>query len=168
MGALDTVLDTTLAGSSKLGFAARGLSVEETFPEVAGKHIMVTGGTGGIGRATVQRLAANGAIVYAVGRNDDKLATLVGETDGEVVGLKADLSSMAAIVELADDYLATDQPLHGLINNVGIMIHERTVTDEGWELTYATNLLGQYILTKRLLPALIESAPSRVVMVSSG
>ncbi len=168
MGALDSLLDSTLAGYSKVGFSARSLSVAETFPEVAGKHIMVTGGTGGIGRATVERLAANGAIVHAVGRNQGKLDALVSETSGEVVPHRADLSSMEAIVQLADDYLASGQPLHGLVNNVGIMIHERTVTDEGWEITYATNLLGQYVLTRKLLPRLIESAPARVVMISSG
>ena len=129
---------------------------------------MVTGGTGGIGRATVQRLAADGAIVHAVGRNPDKLATLVAETEGSVIPHEADLSSMVAIVKLADDFLASGTPLHGLVNNVGVMVHDRTVTDEGWELTYATNLLGQYVLTRSLLPRLIESAPSRIVMVSSG
>ena len=75
---------------------------------------------------------------------------------------------MAEIVDLADAYIASEQPLHGIVNNVGIMIHERTVTDEGYEITYATNLLGQYILTKKLLPVLEASAPARVVMVSSG
>ncbi len=74
---------------------------------------------------------------------------------------RADLSSMADIVRLADSYLESGTPLHGLVNNVGVMIHERTVTDEGWELTYATNLLGQYVLTRRLLPRMIESAPAR-------
>lgn len=168
MSFIDSALDTTLAGYSKIGFSSRGLSVDETFPEVAGKHIMVTGATGGIGRAAVERLAANGAIVHAVGRNQTKLDTLVAETEGTVVAHKADLSSMAAIVSLATDYLASGERLHGLVNNVGIMIHERTVTEEGWEITYATNLLGQYILTQLLLPRMIESAPARVVMVSSG
>ena len=168
MGFLDSALDATLAGYSKVGFSSRGLSVDEEFPEVAGKHIMVTGATGGIGKAVAQRLAANGAVVHVVGRNAAKLEALVDETEGEVVTHQADLSSMAAIVKLADDYIASGHPLHGLVNNVGIMIHERTVTDEGWEITYATNLLGQYVLTRKLLPVLEASAPSRIVMVSSG
>ena len=134
MGFLDSALDTTLAGYSKVGFSSRGLSVDEQFPEVAGKHVMVTGATGGIGKAVAQRLAANGAVVHAVGRNAGKLEALVNETEGDVVPHQADLSSMDAIVGLADDYLSSGQPLHGLVNNVGIMIHERTVTDEGWEI----------------------------------
>ena len=168
MGFIDTALDTTLAGYSKIGFTSRGLSLDETYPSIEGKHVMITGGTGGIGRATVERLAANGAIVHAVGRNAEKLERLVAETSGTVIPHQADLSSMEAIGRLADDFVASGQPLHGLVNNVGIMIHERTLTDEGWEITYATNLLGQYILTKRLLPVLMESAPARIVMISSG
>ncbi len=168
MGFLDSALDTTLAGYTKLGFTTRGLSTDQRFPEVAGRHVMVTGATGGIGKAVAQRLAGDGATVHAVGRSAAKLDALVAETDGEVVPHQADLSNMASIVELTERYVASGTPLQGLVNNVGIMIHERTVTDEGWEITYATNLLGQYVLTKRLLTVLEASAPSRIVMVSSG
>ena len=168
MAFLDSALDTTLAGYTKFGVSLRSIDVDERFPEIDGKHVMVTGATGGIGKAVAQRLAANGATVHAVGRSQEKLDALVSETSGTIVPHKADLSSMQAIVDLADAYLSSGEPLHGLVNNVGIMIHERTETDEGYEITYATNLLGQYVLTKLLLPALSASAPSRVVMVSSG
>ena len=165
---LDTALDSTLAGYTRFGQSLRSIDAEQPFPEVAGKHVMVTGATGGIGKAVAQRLAANGAVVHAVGRNPAKLDDLVAATEGSIVPHTADLSSMAAIVDLADAYIASGEPLHGIVNNVGIMIHERTVTDEGYEITYETNLLGQYVLTKKLLPVLETSAPSRVVMVSSG
>ncbi|MBW2472189.1 MAG: SDR family NAD(P)-dependent oxidoreductase [Deltaproteobacteria bacterium] len=168
MGFLDSALDSTLAGYTRFGAALRDVDVDERFEEVAGKHVMVTGATGGIGKAVAQRLAENGAVVHAVGRSDSKLEALVANTPGTVVPHRADLSSMQQIAELADSYLESGAPLHGLVNNVGIMIHERTETSEGYEITYATNLLGQYVLTKRLLPALERSAPSRVVMVSSG
>lgn len=168
MSIIDTALDRTLVGYTKIGSSARGLNSDEPFPEVAGKHIMVTGATGGIGKAAAERLAANGAVVHAVGRSEDKLAALKAGADGTIIPHKADLSLMRSIVELTDSYAEAGDPLHGLVNNVGIMIHERTETEEGFELTFATNLLGQYVLTLRLLPALIASAPSRVVMVSSG
>lgn len=168
MRTIDSTLDATLAGYTKLGTRVRGIDTAEEFPEVSGKHVMVTGATGGIGRAVVVRLATNGAIVHAVGRSQDKLDALVAEAPDQIIPHRADLSSMHEIVRLADDYLASGEPLHGLINNVGIMTHERQVTDEGWELTYATNLLGQYVLTRRLVPALEAGAPSRIVMVSSG
>ncbi|MGI9529711.1 MAG: SDR family NAD(P)-dependent oxidoreductase [Acidimicrobiia bacterium] len=165
---IDTTLDATLVGYTKLGARARGIDTAERFPEVAGRHVMVTGATGGIGRTTALRLADNGAVVHAVGRSTDKLDALVAEAAGDVVPHRADLSSMTEIVALTDAFVASGNPLHGLVNNVGIMIHERTVTPEGWEITYATNLLGQYVLTRRLLPVLAASAPSRIVMVSSG
>lgn len=168
MAFIDTSLDTTLLGYTRIGPRARGIDTAERFPEVEGRHMMVTGATGGIGRATALRLAENGAVVHAVGRSTDKLDALVSEAAGDVVPHRADLSSMSEIVALTDAFTASASPLHGLVNNVGIMIHERTVTTEGWEITYATNLLGQYVLTQRLLPILEASAPSRIVMVSSG
>jgi len=168
MGFIDSALDTTLAGYTRFGISLRDVNVDEAFPEVAGHHVMVTGATGGIGKAVAQRLASNGAIVHAVGRNPAKLEDLVETTEGTIVPHVADLSSIEAIVRLSDEYVASGEPLQGLVNNVGIMIHERTVTDEGYEITYATNLLGQYVLAKKLIPVLESSAPSRIVMVSSG
>lgn len=168
MRTIDSTLDAALAGYTKLGFAARRLDVDEPFPEVAGRHVMVTGATGGIGRATVERLARNGAIVHAVGRNAGKLDALASEVNGDVRTWQTDLSLMAEVAGLADRFVAGGVPLHGLVNNVGVMSHERVETSEGFELTYATNLLGQYLLTTLLLPVLEASAPSRIVMVSSG
>lgn len=165
---VDAALDTTLAGYTKFGVSLRDVDVAESFPEIAGRHVMVTGATAGIGKAVAQRLAGDGAVVHAVGRNPAKLEDLVEATEGTIVTHVADLSSIEAIVSLSDEYIASGDPLHGLVNNVGIMIHERTVTDEGYEITYATNLLGQYVLTTKLLPLLEASAPSRIVMVSSG
>lgn len=168
MNLLDKALDATLIGYTRIGFASRRLSVDEPFPSLAAKHVMVTGATGGIGKATVERLARNGAIVHAVGRNREKLDTLVTGTQGSVVPHQADLSSMEQTEQLAMGFLDLGEPLHGLVNNVGVMSSTRQVTDEGFELTYATNLLGQYVLTKRLVEGLVAERPSRIVFVSSG
>jgi len=168
MGFLDTTLDKTLAGYTKLGVSSRGIDVTERFEEVAGEHIMVTGATGGIGKAATLRLAENGAIVHAVGRNPAKLAALVAEGGERIIPHQADLSSMASIASLASEYIESGFPLHALVNNVGVMSRERTVTDEGFELSYATNLLGQFLLIELLAPVLDASSPSRVVLVSSG
>lgn len=163
---IDSALDTTLAGYTKLGFSARGLDTEETFADLDGQAIVVTGATGGIGRATVERLAANGATVHAIGRNQEKLDRLERSVAGDVIGHEADLSLMTDIVSLTKRLRGLD--LNGLVNNVGTMSSDRRETDEGFELTYATNLLGQYVLTTRLLPSLLAGAPSTVIMVSSG
>lgn len=168
MAAIDTLLDTSLLGFTKLGVSARGINITEPFPEVHGKHVIVTGATGGIGRATSIRLASSGAIVHGVGRSAEKLAALKEDTDGTVVTHQVDLSNMEAIRQLTESVLADGYELHGVVNNVGVMTQERVTTVEGFELTYAVNLLGQYVLTTNLLPALISAAPSRIVMVSSG
>lgn len=129
---------------------------------------MVTGATGGIGRAVALRLASDGATVHAVGRSTEKLAALKSGTNGTIITHRADLSSMEAIRELTDTFLADGYGLYSIVNNVGVMTHRRVTTDEGFELTYAVNLLGQYVLTSNLVPALVSAAPSRVAMVSSG
>lgn len=168
MTGIDSLLDATLLGFTKLGLSARGLNVVEEFPDVAGRHVMVTGATGGIGRAAAERLVSNGATVHGVGRSAEKLASLKAGADGAVITHLADLSSMEAIRRLTQTILADGYPLSGIVNNVGVMSQERVTTSEGFELSYAVNLLGQYVLTTNLLPALKSGAPSRIVMVSSG
>ena len=164
---IDDILDRTLIGFSRVGFTTRHLSVDERFPSVAGHHVIVTGATGGIGRAAVERFVANGATVHAVGRSQDKLDKLVTDLGSSVVPHKADLSIMSETSTLADEIIATGESIHGLVNNVGVMVRERRITSEGFELTYATNLLGQYILTERLTQGLAQSL-QRIVFVSSG
>ena len=168
MAAIDTFLDKSLLGYTKLGTLARHIDVKDEFPGISGGHVMVTGATGGIGRAVTQRLAANGAVVHAVGRSREKLDALQTDTNGTVITHQTDLSNMGSIEDLATDFLRAGHRLDGIVNNVGVMTHERVITDEGFELTYALNLLGQYVLVMNLLPALVTSSPSRIVMVSSG
>jgi len=164
----DRILDATLLGYTRLGSSMRRVDVGEPFPEVGGKHVMVTGATGGIGRSIALRLASNGAMVHAVGRSEAKLVRLQDEVGERLSPHLADLSLMADVAELGRTLVATGTPLQVLVNNVSVMAHDRTTTDEGWELTYATNVLGPFVLTRHLLPVLEESAPSRIVFVSSG
>ena len=168
MAPIDTVLDKSLLGFTKLGFLARAIDVNEEFPDVSGSHVMVTGATAGIGRATARRLATNGVVVHAVGRSQEKLDVLAAETKETVVTHCSDLSNMKAIEHLSTKFKGEGYRLDGIVNNVGVMTHKRIVTGEGFELSYAVNLLGQYVLVMNLLPALIASEPSRIVMVSSG
>eukprot|EP00877_Chromochloris_zofingiensis_P002376 jgi/Chrzof1/12139/Cz06g22190.t1 len=89
-----------------------------------------------------------------------------GNTD---VHLKVcDVSSLTSIAAFADDFKQTGAGLHVLINNAGAMFEERQRSSEGFDMSFATNTLGQLALTVQLLPALAASAPSRVLMVSSG
>lgn len=139
---------------------------------LAGRTAVVTGATAGLGREAATRLAELGARVVIVGRNPEKTARVRDEiadaTDGDVVYEIADLSSMAEVAGLAERLLTAEPTINVLVNNAGSLFPERQVTAEGRERTFATNLLGHYLLTERLIPRLVESAPARIVNVSSG
>lgn len=137
--------------------------------------VLVTGSTDGIGRATARALAAAGAKVILHGRSkakvDAALAKLAEELPGaELEGVSFDLGSLSAVRRGAEQILARVPALHVLVNNAGIYADERTLTDDGIELTFAVNHVGPFLLTELLAPRLEESAteaPSRVIDVSS-
>jgi NAD(P)-dependent dehydrogenase (short-subunit alcohol dehydrogenase family) len=138
--------------------------------------VLVTGSTDGIGRATARALAAAGMKVLLHGRSKTKvdatIAALQGELPGaELDGVSFDLGSMAAVRRGAEAILAKAPALHVLVNNAGIFAPERTVTDDGIELTFAVNHVGPFLLTELLAARLEASAtdgvPSRVIDVSS-
>ena len=137
------------------------------------KTILVTGATDGIGRATALELARRGARVVVHGRNGDKVRAVVSEVaaaaaDGAgPVGVIGDLASFTAVRQLAAEITGQVPALDVLINNAGVFATERTLTDDGHELTFAVNHLATFLLTSLLLPSLRAAAPSRVVTVSS-
>ncbi|MBK9125594.1 MAG: SDR family oxidoreductase [Chloroflexi bacterium] len=138
-----------------------------------GKTVLITGGTNGIGLETARALAKMGAHVVIVGRSPQKTEAVVAdlrESTGSaaVDGLLADLSLMREVNSLADTFLARYDRLDVLVNNAGAIFYSREVTDEGLELTFALNHMSYYLLTRRLLPLILASAPSRIVNVSSG
>lgn len=164
---VDRILDTLVVpGFSRLGYTLRGLDGDH--PRVDGRTMVVTGATAGLGEWTVRRLADLGANVVAVGRSGEKLEHLKRTIPGGVTTELADLSSMAEVAALADRLIDAHPHIHVLVNNVGAMFDSRQETDEGLELTFATNLAGQFLLTNRLIPKLIASAPARIITVSSG
>jgi len=137
-----------------------------------GKVVLVTGGTGGIGKATSEGLANLGARVVVVGRDRSKgvaaAAEIKATTGNEAVELVvADLSSQAEIHRLAREFEANHQRLDALVNNAGAMYARRFETAEGIEGTLAVIHLAPVLLTGLLLPMLQRSAPSRIVNVSS-
>ena len=139
---------------------------------MVGRTCMITGASSGIGRATALELARMGADLVLVcrdrGRADATVAeirTSTGNSRVEVV--IADLSSQQAIRQLARDYLATDRPLHVLINNAGVVNLRRRLTVDGIETVFAVNHLAYFLLTNVLLDRLKESAPARIVNVAS-
>jgi NAD(P)-dependent dehydrogenase (short-subunit alcohol dehydrogenase family) len=137
-----------------------------------GKTCMITGASSGIGRATALELARSGATLVLVCRDRTRGEATVAEiaeqtANREVTLLLADLGVQREIRRLADEFLATDRPLHVLVNNAGIVNLQRTVTADGIETTFAVNHLGYFLLTNLLLERLCRSAPARIVNVAS-
>jgi retinol dehydrogenase-14 len=137
-----------------------------------GKVVLITGGTSGIGRATATALAAMGAEVVVSGRSRQRGDAAVEEmrdTSGnEKISLMlADLAVQAEVRGLAEEFRKRYDRLDVLVNNAGIIQSKRTETPDSIELTLAVNHLAPFLLTNLLLDLLKESAPSRIVTVSS-
>jgi retinol dehydrogenase-14 len=142
-------------------------------PLMAGKSVLVTGGTGGIGRATAAGLAALGARVGITGRDPVRTEAAVASIRAApgspaVDGFAADLSVRAGVRRLAAQVLDTYPRLDVLVNNVGGFWAHRHVTADGLERTFALNHLAPFLLTGLLLDRLTASAPARIITVSSG
>jgi retinol dehydrogenase 14 len=138
---------------------------------MAGKTVVVTGGSGGIGKATASGLARMGAHIAITGRDrerlDDAAVEIRAAAREQVDVFVADLSSQSEVRRLADDVLQTLPRIDVLVNNVGGYWNTRHVTADGLERTFALNHLAPFLLTNLLLERLKESAPSRVVTVAS-
>jgi NAD(P)-dependent dehydrogenase (short-subunit alcohol dehydrogenase family) len=141
---------------------------------MTGTTVLVTGGTGGIGRATAEALAGLGARVAIVGRERaravraaEQISGSVGR-DGAVEAFAADLSAQSEVRRLAEEVLAAYPRLDVLVNNVGGYWAHRHTTADGLEHTFALNHLAPFLLTNLLLGRLEASTPARVVTVSSG
>src|SRR5947207_5243164 len=140
---------------------------------MAGKSVLVTGGTGGIGKATAIGLAALGARVGITGRDQartEAAAAGIGAATGSpaVDAFAADMSGQAGVRRLAALVLDTYPRLDVLVNNAGGFWAHRHLTADGLEHTFALNYLAPFLLTGQLLERLTASAPARVVTVSSG
>lgn len=158
----------SIAGFTNLGYHLHARDFEPVAIDMHDRTVVVTGGTGGLGRAAATALAGLGARVIVVGRTPGKLEETARQLSGRARGLRADLSLMADIRALAHELLESESRIDVLINNVGVLLPEREETKEGLEKTLATNLAGHFLLTELLLPRLRQSAPSRIIEVSSG
>jgi NAD(P)-dependent dehydrogenase (short-subunit alcohol dehydrogenase family) len=132
---------------------------------------LVTGANTGIGRETATELAARGARVFLACRSEKKtrpvIEEIVAQTGNDALHFLAlDLADLASVRACSDAFLATGEPLHALINNAGLA-GRRGVTESGFEMAFGTNYVGSFLLTNRLLDRLHESAPARIVNVSS-
>jgi retinol dehydrogenase 14 len=138
---------------------------------MVGHTVLVTGSTGGIGKATALRLAAMGSQVAVTGRDPGRAhaaARAIQDDHGvEVMAFVADLSSQSEVRRLADEVQEVLPRLDVLVNNVGGYWNTRHVTVDGLEHTFALNHLAPFLLTNLLVELLTRNAPARVVTVAS-
>ena len=140
---------------------------------VPDQTILLTGATDGMGRELARELAAQGASLILHGRNaakgQDLLAELRASTGNDRLSYElADFSSLEDIRKLADRVLSTHDRLDALVNNAGIGVElARQESQDGLELTFQVDYLAAYMLSCRLAPLLVRSAPARIVNVSS-
>jgi dehydrogenase/reductase SDR family member 12 len=172
---LDKTLDlTVVAGYTNVGYRIR----ERSWSELAehsmdGRLVLVTGATSGLGLAAAEGFARLGAGVRLLARDEERgelararITARTGNRDIRV-GL-CDLSDLDSVRDFVEGFYVEESRLDVLVNNAGAMLAARTLSREGVELTFATNILGPFLLTSLLVPLLQASAPARVVNVSSG
>ncbi|MEM9564549.1 MAG: SDR family NAD(P)-dependent oxidoreductase [Actinomycetota bacterium] len=139
--------------------------------DLTGKTAIVTGGSGGIGEETARALTANGAAVTIAARNADRLAAAAGRiasaTGQQVETGVLDLADPASVRAFAETWLSGHRTLDLLMNNAGVMGFPLRRSAEGFELQFATNHLGHFLLTNLLLPALDAAGSARVVNTTS-
>jgi len=149
-----------------------GFFTTDDIPDQTGKLAIVTGSTGGTGYETALELTRKGAeIVIAArhpGKGEDAIRRIRRAVPTAQVRFEAiDLASQASVAAFADRMLEIGRPIGILVNNAGVMaLPTREVTGDGFELQLATNYLGHFALTARLLP-LLSAGRARVVQLSS-
>jgi len=157
----------SIAGFTNIGYRIHSRHHDPVTTDMTGRTVVITGATGGLGRACAEAIAALGARTIVVGRDAEKLDAVEREIGGSVAAYQADLSLMSEIRDLVERLRVEDR-IDVLVNNVGVLLPERTETAEGLEATLATDLAGQFLLTNLLIPRLVENGDSRIVNVTSG
>jgi NAD(P)-dependent dehydrogenase (short-subunit alcohol dehydrogenase family) len=175
---VDDGLEITLVGSfSRLGYAARRRLFGWQDPPpgaLEGRTALVTGPTSGLGRATAEALAGLGARVILVGRDPERLAVVSRELAAAHGGtdrfptVLADMSSLASVNQAVAAIVGSEARLDIVVDNAGAIYPERRLTAEGLEATFATMVVGPFVLISGLLPLLEESGDGRVISVVSG
>lgn len=138
----------------------------------SGRIAVVTGANSGLGFETAAALGAHGGTVVMAARNADRLQAAMAELRRRHPGADleptvVDLASLASVREAAARILAAHAKLDLLVDNAGVMAIPRAETADGFEMQFGTNYLGHFALTGLLLPAMVSTPSSRVVLVTS-
>jgi len=174
---VDSALEVTVVGSfSRIGPAVRRRLFQWGDPPAAalrGKTALVTGPTSGLGQATARGLAALGARVVLVGRDERRLARVrdqLTRQSGEdrFPTVVVDMGSLASVRSAIEQVGGTETRIDLLVDNAGAIYPERTLSPDGIEATIALLVVGPFALTGGLLPLLRASGDARVIAVTSG
>ena len=140
---------------------------------LTGKVVIITGGNSGIGKYTAIDLARRGAKVYIA----SEVSVKEGEAAAKEIQLesgnpsvyfrKLDLASMKSVKEFASNILEQESQIHVLVNNSGVFLYHKRLTEDGFDATMAINYVGHYLLTLLLLERIKNSAPSRILVATS-
>ena len=177
MSLIDGALELTVVGSfSRVGFQVRRQVFGWEPPpdgSLAGRTVLITGPTSGLGRATTDALAALGARMVLVGRSEARLARVRDELvarhgEDRFPVVVADMAALGSVREAVAHVVATEPRLDVLIDNAGAIFPERRETADGIEATFATMVVGPFALIAGLRPLLERTGGGRVISVTSG
>ncbi|XP_058086345.1 short-chain dehydrogenase TIC 32 A, chloroplastic [Magnolia sinica] len=164
-------------GPSGYGSKSTAEEVTQASPDLSSITAIITGATSGIGAETARVLAKRGARLILPARNlkaaEDTKARIGEEfPESEIIVMALDLSSLASVRSFVSEFESLGLPLNLLINNAGKFSYEHALSEDGIEMTFATNYLGHFLLTKLLLKKMVETAQEagvqgRIVNVSS-
>ena len=140
--------------------------------DITNKVIVITGATDGMGLVTAEELAKHGPKLVLIGRNLEKCNSVVEHLKRQsgnqnIEFLQADLSSQTDIRRVADEFKEKYDRLDILINNAGAYFPKKMVSEDGYEMTFALNHFGYFLLTNLLLDTIKHSAPARIINISS-
>lgn len=165
------------AGRSGFGSKSTAEQVTEACSDLRSITVIITGGTSGIGAETARVLAKRGARVILPARSlknaEDTRGRIVTECpEAEIIVMALDLSSLNSVTNFVTRFYSLGFPLNLLINNAGKFAEEHAISEDGVEMTFATNYLGHFLLTKMLMKKMVETAKEtgiqgRIVNVSS-
>ncbi len=175
--AVDALLELSVVGSfSRIGPATRRRLFAWADPPgdaLAGRTVLVTGPTSGLGRAATEALAAAGARVILVGRDMERLARLRDDlvarhAEDRFPLVVADMGSLASVHAAAERIVAIELRLDAVVDNAGAMHRERSESPDGIEATFAVLVAGPFALVAGLLPLLRRTPGARIISVTSG
>lgn len=171
---IDVALEAAIAPSfTKIGSTVRSRLFDwEPIRHVPGRKVIITGANSGLGFAGARLLAAAGAAVTVVARNEERGIRAVNELNraqGANVELEiCDLSSLDSVGAFAERLLAAGTPIDTLVHNAGALHNPRQESVDGFELTLATHVVGPFKLTEMLRPLLRKGDDPRIVTMASG